>query len=152
MSLTNREVADIFEKVATMLEIKGEIIHRVLSYRRAGETIRELPRDLHAIAAEGKLTDIPGIGDTLAAKINEMLETGKLEFYEKLSGEVPVGLVDVVHINGVGPKKAKLFWKELKITTIPELEAAAREGKLRDLAGMGEKSEKKIIEGIESLS
>ncbi len=151
MSLTNREIADLFEKVATMLEIKGEIIHRVLSYRRAGETIRELPRDLHAIAAEGTLTDIPGIGDTLAAKITEMLETGKLQFYEKLSGEVPVGLVDVVHINGVGPKKAKLFWKELNITTIPELEAAARAGKLRDLVGMGEKSEQKIIEGIESL-
>jgi DNA polymerase (family 10) len=151
MSLTNREIADIFERVATLLEIKGEIIHRVLSYRRAGETIRELPRDLHAIAAEGTLTDIPGIGDTLAAKINEMLETGKLEFYEKLTKEIPAGLVDIVHINGVGPKKAKLFWKELNITTIPDLEAAARGGKLRDLAGMGTKSEQKIIEGIESL-
>ncbi len=151
MTLTNREIADIFENVATMLEIKGEIIHRVLSYRRAGETVRELPRDLHAIAAEDKLTDIPGIGDTLAAKINEMLDTGKLEFYEKLAKEIPSGLVDIVHINGVGPKKAKLFWKELNITTIPELEAAARGGKLRDLAGMGAKSEQKIIEGIESL-
>ncbi|MBA3869431.1 MAG: DNA polymerase/3'-5' exonuclease PolX, partial [Anaerolineae bacterium] len=152
MSLTNREIADLFEKVATMLEIKGEIIHRVLSYRRAGETIRELPRDLHAIAAEGTLTDIPGIGDTLAAKINEMLETGKLEFYEKLAKEIPAGLVDMVHINGVGPKKAKLFWKEQNITTVAELEVAARAGKLRNLAGMGEKSEQKIIDGIESLS
>lgn len=152
MPLTNREIADIFEKVATLLEIKGEIIHRVLSYRRAGETIRDLPRDLHAIAAEGTLTEIPGIGDTLATKITEMLETGTLQFYEKLTAEIPPGLVEVVHINGVGPKKAKLFWKELNITTIPELEAAAREGKLRNLAGMGEKSEKKIIEGIEALS
>lgn len=152
MSLTNREIADTFEKVATMLEIKGEIIHRVLSYRRAGETIRELPRDLRAIAADGTLTDIPGIGDTLAAKITEMLETGKLQFYEKLAAEIPAGLVEVVNINGVGPKKAKLFWKELNITSIPELETAARAGKLRDLAGMGEKSEKKIIEGIESLA
>jgi len=152
MPLTNREIADIFEKVATLLEIKGEIIHRVLSYRRAGETIRDLPRDLHAIAAEGTLTEIPGIGDTLAVKITEMLETGTLQFYEKLAAEIPPGLVEVVHINGVGPKKAKLFWKELNITTIPELEAAAREGKLRNLAGMGEKSEKKIIEGIEALS
>ena len=152
MPLTNREIADIFEKVATLLEIKGEIIHRVLSYRRAGETIRDLPRDLHAIAAEGTLTEIPGIGDTLATKITEMLETGTLQFYEKLAAEIPPGLVEVVHINGVGPKKAKLFWKELNITTIPELEAAARERKLRNLAGMGEKSEKKIIEGIEALS
>ncbi len=152
MALTNREIADTFEKVAVMLEIKGENIHRILSYRRAGETLQDLPRDLHAIAAEGGLTDLPGIGDTLAAKIKEMLETGKLEFYEKLAAEVPPGLVDIVHINGVGPKKAKLFWKELNITTVAELESAAREGKLRDLAGMGQKSEKKIIEGIESLA
>lgn len=152
MTLTNREIADIFENVATLLEIKGEIIHRVLSYRRAGETIRELPRDLRAIAAEGTLTDIPNIGKTLAEKIVEMLETGKLEFYERLSAEIPPGLVNVVHINGVGPKKAKLFWKELGIITVPDLETAARGGKLRDLAGMGAKSEQKIIEGIESLA
>jgi DNA polymerase (family 10) len=150
--LTNRQIADIFEKVAVLLEIKGEIIHRVLSYRRAGETIRDLPRDLRAIAAEGALTELPNIGETLAAKINEMLDTGKLEFYERLTAEIPAGLVDIVHINGVGPKKAKLFWKELNITTVPALEEAARAGKLRDLAGMGEKSERKIIEGIESLA
>ncbi len=152
MSLTNREIADIFEQIAVMLEIKGEIIHRVLSYRRAGETVRDLPRDLRAIAAENGLTEIDGIGKTLAEKITEMLETGKLEFYERLKGEIPLGLVDVVRINGVGPKKAKLFWKELNITSVTELEAAARAGKLRDLAGMGEKSEKKIIEGIEALA
>ncbi len=152
MTLTNRDMADLFEKSATILEIKGENIHRVLSYRRAGETIRELPRDLRAIAAEGTLTEIPNIGKTLAEKITEMLETGKLEFYEKLAAEVPPGLVDVVNINGVGPKKAKLFWKELNITSIAELESAARAGKLRDLAGMGVKSEQKIIEGIEALS
>lgn len=151
-TLSNREIADIFETVADMLQIKGEIIHRVLSYRRAGESIRELPRDLHVIAAEGKLTEIPGIGDTLAAKISEMLETGKLEFYERLTKEIPVGLVAVMRINGVGPKKAKLFWEQLNITTIEALEAAAREGKLRDLPGMGAKSEQKVIEGIEALS
>jgi DNA polymerase (family 10) len=150
--LTNRDIADRFEKIAVMLEIKGEIIHRVLSYRRAGETIRELPRDLRAIAAEGGLTALPNIGDTLAAKITELLETGKLEFYERLSAEIPPGLVDIVAINGVGPKKARLFWKELGIVTIEGLEAAARAGKLRDLEKMGEKSEKKIIEAIEALS
>jgi DNA polymerase (family X) len=151
-TLSNREIADTFETVADMLQIKGEIIHRVLSYRRAGESIRELPRDLHVIASEGKLTEIPGIGDTLAAKITEMLETGKLEFYERLTKEIPPGLVAIMRINGVGPKKAKLFWEQLNITTIQELEAAAREGKLRDLAGMGTKSELKVIEGIEALS
>lgn len=152
MTLSNREIAEMFETVADLLQLKGEIIHRVLSYRRAGETIRELPRDLHAIAADGKLTEIPGIGQTLADKITEMLTTGRLAFYERLAEELPVGLVDIMRVNGVGPKKAMLFWKEAQVTTLAELETAARAGKLRTLAGMGEKSEKKIIEGIEALA
>ncbi|MCU0465053.1 MAG: helix-hairpin-helix domain-containing protein, partial [Anaerolineae bacterium] len=112
MAVTNREVADVFARVADLLEIKGEVIHRVLSYRRAAESIQELPRDLAAIAAEGGLTELPGIGKTLAEKINELLTTGKLEFYEKLTAELPAGLVDVMRVNGVGPKKAKLFWEQ----------------------------------------
>ncbi|GAB4509083.1 MAG: DNA polymerase/3'-5' exonuclease PolX [Anaerolineae bacterium] len=150
--LTNREIADIFETIADMLQLKGENIHRYLSYRRAGETIRELPRDLRAIAAENGLEDIPNIGKTLAEKITEMLETGQLEFYNRLKAEIPPGLVDIMHINGVGPKKAKLFWDELQITTVDALKQAAQEGKLANLKGMGKKSELKMLEGIESLS
>jgi DNA polymerase (family X) len=152
LSLSNREIADIFETVADMLEIKGEIIHRVLSYRRAGETIRELPRDLRAIRADGKLTEIPNIGKTLAEKIEEMLDTGKLEFYERLAAEIPRGVVDIMRVNGVGPKKAKLFWEALDITSIEALEKAAREDKLRELSGMGAKSEARVLEGIEALA
>ncbi|MBC6935087.1 MAG: DNA polymerase/3'-5' exonuclease PolX [Chloroflexi bacterium] len=152
MSITNREIADTFETVADMLQIKGESIHRVMAYRNAALAIRDLPRDLRAIAAEGRLTDIPNVGDTLAAKITEMLDTGKLQFYERLAQEIPPGLVQVMRINGVGPKKAKLFWEKLGIAGIEALEAAARAEKLRDLPGMGEKSEKKIIEGIEALA
>lgn len=151
-TLTNREIADIFAKVADMLEIRGDIIHRVLSYRRASETIRDLPRDLHAIAAEGGLTELPNIGKTLAEKIEEMLNTGELEFYNRLAQEIPPSLVDVMHINGVGPKKAALFWKELNITTVEALKEAAEGGKLRDLPRMGEKSEKQVLAGIEALS
>jgi DNA polymerase (family 10) len=152
MPLTNREIADTFETVADMLQIKGENIHRVLAYRNAGNAIRELARDINVVAAEGGLENIPFIGETLAAKIQEMLDTGKLEFYERLATEIPPGVVNILRINGVGPKKAVLFWKELGITEIPALETAARAGKLRDLPGMGAKSEQKIIEGIESLA
>ncbi len=152
MALTNREIADIFERVADMLQIRGDIIHRVLSYRRASETIRELPRDLRAIAADGKLTELDNIGKTLADKINEMLETGELEFYTRLADEIPPSLVDIMHINGVGPKKAKLFWEELDITTVDALKTAAEEGKLAGLKGMGKKSEQKILDGIEALA
>jgi len=152
VTTTNREIADIFETVADMLQIKGENIHRVLAYRNAALSIRDLGRDIHVIAAEGGLEAIPFIGETLAAKIQEMLDTGKLEFYERLAAEIPPGVVEILRINGVGPKKAKLFWQELNITTVTELETAARAGKLRDLAGMGAKSEQKIIEGIEALA
>ncbi|MBZ0292803.1 MAG: DNA polymerase/3'-5' exonuclease PolX [Anaerolineae bacterium] len=151
-TLTNREIADIFETISDMLQIKGESPHRYLAYSRAAETIRELPRDLHVIAAEDTLTDIPTIGKTLADKIKEMLDTGELQFYERLKTEIPPGLVEIMHINGVGPKKAKLFWETLNITNVEELKAAAEGGKLQDLPKMGAKSEQKVLEGIEALS
>ena len=152
MSLGNREIADIFERCADMLQIRGDNIHRVLSYRRAAESIRALPRDLRVISSEGGLTDISYIGKTIAAKIDEMLETDQLEFYERLKSEIPEGLVDIMHINGVGPKKAKLFWEKMDITTVAKLQTAADAGKLSDLPGMGKKSQQKILEGIEALS
>jgi len=152
LSLTNREIADIFARCADMLQIKGENIHRVLSYRRAAETIYDLARDLRAISAEGGLTDLTNIGKTIAAKIDEMLETGELDFYNRLKSEVPEGLVDIMNINGVGPKKAKLFWEQLDITSVEALKQAAEEGKLAELSGMGKKSQQKIIDGIEALA
>ncbi len=152
MSLSNREMADIFARCADMLQIRGDNIHRVLSYRRAAETIRAVPRDLRVISSEGALTDLSYIGKTIAAKIDEMLETDQLEFYERLKADVPEGLVDIMHINGVGPKKAKLFWEQLDITSVDALQSAAEAGKLAALAGMGAKSQQKILDGIEALS
>lgn len=152
MKTSNKEIAQLFENIADLLQIKGESIHRVLAYRNAGEVIRDLPRDLQSIHAEGKLTDIQGIGKTLAEKIDELLTTGKLEFWERLSGELPPTILDVLRVNGVGPKKAKLFWETLEIATLEQLEKAARAGELQALSGMGKKSEQKIIEGIEALA
>ncbi len=151
MSLSNEQIADIFDASADMLEIQGESVHRYLSYRRAAETIRELPRSLEAIHKEGGLTEISGIGKTLADKIQELLETGQLAFYERLKQAVPAGVVEMLRINGVGPKKAALFWKELDLTSVDALKQAAQAGKLQKLSGMGKKSEAKILQGIESL-
>jgi DNA polymerase (family 10) len=148
--MNNREIANIFDAVADMLEIKGEIIHRVLSYRRTAETVAEYPREMRALAAEGRLSDIPGVGKVLAEKIQELVDTGKLEFYENLKAEIPAGVVEMLRVNGVGPKKAKMFWETAGIITLDALEAAAKEGKLRELPGMGAKSETKILEGIAS--
>ena len=152
MSLSNRDIAEVFARCADMLQIRGDNIHRVLSYRRAAETIRALPRDLRVISSEGGLTKLKYIGKTMAAKIDEMLESDQLEFYERLKSDVPEGLVDVMRINGVGPKKAKLFWEQLEITGVDELQAAADSGKLAALPGMGKKSQQKILAGIEALS
>jgi DNA polymerase (family 10) len=104
------------------------------------------------VYAEGKLTEIPGIGDTLAAKIEEMLTTGRLEFYDKLAREVPPSLVEMLRVEGLGPKRVKQIHDVLKISTMEELTVAAREGKLRDLPGMGAKSEAKLLAAIEALS
>jgi DNA polymerase (family 10) len=150
--MKNREIVDIFSKVADMLAIRGDQIHRILAYRKAAESIEALGRDINVVYAEGKLTDIPGIGETLAAKIEEMLTTGRLEFYDKLAKEIPPSLVDILRVEGIGPKRVKQIYDVLKISTLEELSAAAREGNLRDLPGMGAKSEAKLVAAIDALS
>ncbi|MCZ2113991.1 MAG: DNA polymerase/3'-5' exonuclease PolX [Anaerolineae bacterium] len=150
--MKNRDVVDTFNQIADMLAIRGDQIHRILAYRRAAESIETLGRDINTVYAEGKLTEIPGIGDTLAAKIEEMLTTGKLEFYEKLAKDVPPSLVDMMRVEGLGPKRVKQIHDLLGISTMAELTAAAREGKLRELPGMGVKSEAKLLSAIEALS
>lgn len=150
--LTNRQIATVFLNIADMLEIMGENRFKFLSYRRAGEVLQDLPRDLQAYVDDDTLEAIPGIGKALAEKIREMLATGRLGYYERLKEQVPESLVEIVHINGVGPKKAKLFWDQLGIVTVAALAQAAGEGRLRNLPGMGEKSEQKILEGIDAIA
>jgi len=150
--MNNRQLADTFTLIADLLEIKGEIIYKTLAYRKAAESLTSLGRDAKEYWKEGKLQDIPGVGKAIAEKIDELLSTGKLEFLERLKTEIPPGLADWLPVPGMGPKKIALIWKELGITELSELEKAAKDGKLRDLPGMGEKSEQQIIEGIESLS
>ncbi len=150
--MDNRALADTFILIANLSEIKGEIIYKTLAYRKAAESLTSLGRDVNEVWKEGKLQDIPGVGRAISEKIDELLRTGRLEFLEKLKGEVPASLADWLQVPGLGPKKVALIWKELGITTMSELEQAAREGKLRALPGMGEKSEAQVLVGIESLS
>jgi DNA polymerase (family 10) len=150
--MNNRQLAEAFTLIADLLEIKGENVYKTIAYRRAAESLLGLSRPAADYWKEGKLQEIPGVGKAIAEKIDEMLETGKLEFLEKLKKEVPPGLVEWLPIPGLGPKRAAMIWKTLKITSFAELEAAAKEGKLRDLPGMGAKTEAAILEGIASLS
>jgi len=152
VKFTNHQLAVIFGNIGDLLEIKGEVIYKILAYRKAADSLNDLGQDINQIWREGRLTEVPAVGKAIAEKINELLSTGKLEFYEKLKAEVPEGLIEVLQVPDLGPKKAALFWKQLGITNVAELDAAARAGKLRDLPGMGEKSEAKIIAGVEALS
>ena len=150
--MNNRQLAEAFTMIADLLEIKGENIYKTLAYRKAADSLLNLGREASEYWKEGKLEEIPGVGKAISEKIDEFLSTGKLEFFEKLKKEVPTGLVEWLPIPGLGPKRAAMIWKTLNITTFAELEAAAKEGKLRDLPGMGTKSEAAILEGIASLS
>jgi DNA polymerase (family 10) len=149
--MNNRQLAETFILIANLSEIKGEIIYKTLAYRKAAENLLGLGREASEYWKEGKLKDIPGVGQAIAEKIDELLSTGKLEFLEKLKKEVPPSLADMLQVPGLGPKRIALLWKSLNITTLEGLEKAARAGKLHSLPGMGSKSEHQIIAGIESL-
>jgi len=149
--MNNRQLADTFTLIGNLCEIKGEVIYVVLAYRKASESLMALPREASEYWKEGKLREIPGVGKAIAEKIDELLTTGKLGFLEKLKEEIPPSLAELLPVPSLGPKKIAMIWKTLGITSLAELEAAAKEGKLRDLPGMGAKSETAILEGIASL-
>jgi DNA polymerase (family 10) len=153
--MTNLELAKTFTLVGDLLEIKGEIVYKTLAYRKAAESLATLGRDVNDIYKEGgqrALMEIPGVGKAIAEKIEELLTTGKLEYLEKVKEEVPGELAGLLQIPDLGPKKVAMFYKKLGIQTIDQLKEAAQQQKLRELPGMGEKSEAKILAGIESLT
>ncbi|HNN12457.1 MAG TPA: DNA polymerase/3'-5' exonuclease PolX [Anaerolineales bacterium] len=150
--MNNKQLADTFTLIANLLEIKGEIIYKILAYRKAAESLQALGREAGDYWKEGNLSEIPGVGKAIAEKIDELLSTGKLQFLENLKKEVPESLADWLQVPSLGPKKISMIWKALNITTLAELESAAKEGKLRDMPGMGAKSEAAILDGIASLA
>jgi DNA polymerase (family 10) len=149
--MTNREIADILTQIGDMMDILGENRFKVLAYRRAAENILNLGQDIRAYWQAGTLQEIPGIGPAIADKIDELLTSGRLEFYERLQDQVPTGVVSLLQIPDVGPKTAKLLWEEMGLQSVAEVEAAARAGQLQALPGLGAKSEAKILAGIEAL-
>ena len=149
--MDKKEIAEIFEEIGQLLELKGENPFRVRAYYNAARIVDSLQEDLHQLADENRLTEIKGIGNDLAAKITEMVTTNRLEFYEKLKASLPPGLLDMLRIPGFGPKRAKAVFDKLKVDSIEKLEAACKAGKVAALDGFGEKSQQKILEGIEQV-
>lgn len=140
----NEEVALLLENIAELLMLKNENPYRIRAYTTAAQNIRALDVDIEELARQGRLDEIPGVGKALAAKIEEYLQTGKLQYYEELKREVPIQAVDLLEVPGIGPARAHLLYEKLGITTIQELLQAAQEHKLRDLPGFGEKLEERI--------
>lgn len=146
--MDKRAVAQVLEEIGTLLELKGENVFKTRAYHNAARLIQSLDADFDALVREDRLTSIKGIGAALADKITELATTGRLGYYEELKEEFPAGFMDLLRVPGLGPKKARVLFEELKIASIDELEQAARADRLSGLAGFGAKSQEKILEGI----
>lgn len=150
MPVYNSDVAEIFEKVADLLEIEGANQFRVRAYRDAARTIRSLSRSLSDLVEEGEdLTELSGIGDDLAGKIQEIVETGDLDQLERLTRQTPADLAKMLEISGLGPKRVQTIHEDLGVSNLKELRAAASQGKIQKLDGLGPKTESKILEDLE---
>lgn len=148
--MKNQEIAEIFNDIADLLEIKGENPFRIRAYRRAALNIESLTKNVAEISKD-ELMKVPGIGQDLAGKIEEYVRTGRLQAYEDLKKEVPEGLSMLLSVPSLGPKTAKLLFEKLKIKNLEDLEHFAREHKLIGLPGIKEKTEENILKGIEML-
>ncbi|MDP3012785.1 MAG: helix-hairpin-helix domain-containing protein [Candidatus Subteraquimicrobiales bacterium] len=146
--MNNQEVAEILDEIGDMLEIQGEITFKVQAYHRAANAIRSFPEDINRIWQEGRLKDIRGVGESIAEKVDELLSSGRLSFYEELREKVPPSLLELMQIPGIGPKKAKIFYEKLGITTIDELLQAIELHRIAPLRDMGAKTEENILRGV----
>lgn len=149
--MNNKQVAQVLEEIADMLEIIGEVRFKIQAYERAANQIRSMAEDVNGYAQTGKLEDIPGIGKGISARLEELINTGHMQYYEELKEQVPPSVLQLMEIPGVGPKKAKLFYDNLSILSVDELYAAAERHQLQTLPGISDKTEAKIIEGINEL-
>ncbi len=152
--MENREIAAVFEEIANLVKINQDDpkwTFKSAAYDRAKRTIESCPESLEEIARDPnrKLTDLPGIGPDLAGKIKELVETGKCQYHQEQLKKVPKGLLDLLNLQGVGPQKARMFYKELGVESVDDLEKAAKAGRLRDLPKMDVKSEENILKAIE---
>ena len=150
--MENIEIAGILEELGHLLEIQGSNPFRIRAYRNAVRTVRGLTRPLAAMVEEGEdLTALDAIGKDMSAHIVELVQTGELARLAEVSAEVPRSLVQLVKLDGVGPKKAKKLWESLDVTTVDELEAALKAGRVESLEGFGATSVKKILTAIEDF-
>ena len=150
--LGNDDLARIFHEIGDMLEVKGELVFKTVAYHRAADALAHSPIDVPDAYRRGTPPRIPGVGQAISDKIAELVETGRLRFYDKLRAEIPPTLVQMLEVPGLGPRTVRLVHETLGIGTLDELRAAAQEGRLRTVRGLSEKTEQSILEGIDALA
>ncbi|HZE99053.1 MAG TPA: helix-hairpin-helix domain-containing protein, partial [Planctomycetota bacterium] len=149
--MDTRQVAELLEKIAHLLELQEENPFKIRAYQNGARALEGLTTDLRDLIEQKKLGEVPGIGKALEEKITQLVTTGKMDYYEELRKEVPPGVLELLSIPSFGPKKARTVWKELGVTSVEELRKAAEDNRLSGLKGFGEKTQKKILEGIAYL-
>src|SRR6267154_718111 len=142
------QIVEILNNIAVLLELKGENPFKARAYTKAARALEGMSEPLDKVLAEERLGEVDGIGESIQKKIGELVTTGKLAYYEELRAATPPGLVAMLEIPGVGPKKIKALHEELGITTVEQLEQACKEGKVARLKGFGEKTQQNICDGI----
>src|SRR6204780_421831 len=144
--MENREGAKILQETAQLREIDGAIIGRYRSYEKVAELLYSIPERIEDLAKDDKkLKELPGVGDSMAEHIKEVLKTGDYSLRQKLLKKYPTSLLDLLALQSLGPKKVAFIWSHFKVGTVEGVEKLATEGKLRDLPGFGEKSEQNIL-------
>jgi DNA polymerase (family 10) len=144
----NATIAALFDELADLYELDGAVVHRVLAYRNAAKSVREAPRSVAALTREGKVTELPGVGRTLEEKIVALLDTGTIPATEKLRAKFPPGLIDIMRLPGLGPKRARKLFDELGIDSLDALRAAAETEQLRGVKGFGPKFEEAVLQAF----
>ena len=146
----NADIAAVFEEIADLLEIQGANPFRIRAYRNAARILSELSQEVSRMLEKGEdLTELPGIGDDLAGKIKEIVSSGHCSLLDRLHAELPPAIAELLKIPGLGPKRVKALYHDLDVQTIEQLHRAARDGRIRELPGFGEKTESNILQAIE---
>src|ERR1044071_4620025 len=147
--MTNEDIARVFGEIADLLELGDGNTYRVLAHANAKRELPSTGSDIPALLAAGEpLPKMPGIGAELSAKVREIHDTGTSRTLEKLRKDYPAGILELLRLPGVGPKRVRLFYRELGVGSLEELERAVRSGRLRSLGGFGAKSEQRLLEAI----
>jgi DNA polymerase (family X) len=150
--MKNTDFARIFQDIADLLELKGENVFKIRAYQRASQAIEHFPREIEQFIKEGgSLRDIPGVGEAIAKKITELVDTGRLGYYEELKAEFPPGISTLLEVRGIGPKTALRLVTELGISSVADLETAILNGKVAALPHMGDKLAQNILQHIQAM-